>query len=132
MLGPLLQLVAPWLAARLAEAELTRIYAVFALRTVPLACLAGALFLLCRPVFEAMNRGQPGLVMAVFRYLILTGPLAWLGMSVARALGQQPVYGLIVGLLAAAAVSSSVFGLWLRRALLSAASAGAEATSPSG
>lgn len=113
VLGPLMQFLAPWLAASLAESDLTRAYSTFALRTVPLACLTGALFLLCRPVFEAMNRGRPGLVMAVFRYLVLTAPLAWAGMKIAESLGQQPLYGLIVGLLAAAAVSSTVFGVWL-------------------
>ena len=39
-----------------------------ALRLVPLSCLIGVPFLLCRPVFEGMNRGKPGLVMAALRY----------------------------------------------------------------
>ena len=109
--------VSPWVADRLSESELTREYATFALRTVPVACFAGTLFLLCRPVFEAMNRWQPGLVMAIVRYLILTVPLAWSGMAVARHLGYQPLYGLIWGLLVTAAISSTAFALWLRSAL---------------
>ena len=117
VLGPVMMVVSPWIADRLSESVLTREYATFALRTVPLACFTGTLFLLCRPVFEAMNRWQPGLVMAVVRYLILTVPLAWSGMVVARQLGHPPMYGLIGGLLVTAAISSTAFALWLRSAL---------------
>jgi Na+-driven multidrug efflux pump len=116
-------LAEPWLAARLSESQETLRYASFALRMVPLACLTGSPFLLCRPVFEAMNRGRPGLLMAAFRYLLLTGPLAWAGLMLARQAGQPELYGLIVGLLAAAAVSSVVFFAWLRAALARAAGA---------
>jgi Na+-driven multidrug efflux pump len=108
---------APWLAGTLAESELTRQYAIFVLRTVPLTCLLGAPFLLCRPVFEAMQRGRPGLIMAIVRYVALTGPLAFAGMMAARARELPPLYGLIVGTLFAAAVSSAIFYLWLRSAL---------------
>ena len=62
IVGPLLVIAAPYLADALTESELTREYTTFALRTVPLSCLFGAMFLLCRPVFEAFNRGRPGLV----------------------------------------------------------------------
>jgi Na+-driven multidrug efflux pump len=118
-LGPVMMVASPWIADRLSESVLTREYTTFALRTVPLACFTGALFLLCRPVFEAMNRWQPGLVMAVVRYLILTVPLAWSGMVVAHRLGHPPLYGLIGGLLVTAAISSTAFALWLRSALKS-------------
>jgi Na+-driven multidrug efflux pump len=118
-LGPVMMVASPWIADRLSESVLTREYTTFALRTVPLACFTGALFLLCRPVFEAMNRWQPGLVMAVVRYMILTVPLAWSGMLVARHLGNPPLYGLIGGLLVTAAISSTAFALWLRSALKS-------------
>ena len=117
VVGPLMLLAAPWIAERLAESELTAVYTTFALQTVPLACLAGSLFLLCRPVFEALNQGRPGLIMAVFRYLVLTWPLAWGGLRLAEQLGHPEIYGLVVGLLIAAAVSSLVFYLWLRAAL---------------
>jgi Na+-driven multidrug efflux pump len=120
LLGPVMLLFSPWIAERLTESPLTREYTVFALRAVPLACLTGSLFLLCRPVFEAMNRGRPGLIMAAFRYLVLTAPLAWGGMLAARAVGQEPLYGLIVGLLIAAAISSVIFYFWLRAALAAA------------
>ena len=85
----------------------------FALRLVPLACLAGAPFLLCRPAFEGLNRGRPGLIMAAVRYLALTGPLAWIGARTATILGFAPLHGLIVGLLLAAAIASTTFQLWL-------------------
>jgi Na+-driven multidrug efflux pump len=117
IVGPLMLAAAPWLARLLAESELTARYATFALWTVPLTCLLGAPFLLCRPVFEAMQRGRPGLVMALVRYVALTGPFAWLGMVSAQELGQPPLYGLIAGTLAAGAVSSVVFYGWLRSAL---------------
>ncbi len=117
IVGPAMLLLAPWLANALSESERTARYAEFALRLVPLGCLTGAGFLLCRPVFEALHRGTPGLVMAAFRYVVLTGPLAWAGIVAARALEQPPLYGLLVGLLAAASVSSVVFYVWLQREL---------------
>jgi Na+-driven multidrug efflux pump len=117
VVGPVMLALAPWLASRLAESELTVRYATFALRTVPLACFLGAPFLFCRPVFEAMERGKPGLVMALVRYVALTGPFAWLGMVCADALGQPALFGLIVGTLAAGAVSSAGLYVWLRSAL---------------
>ena len=117
IVGPMMLLFAPWLSENLAESKTTAEYTTFALRTVPLACLAGAPFLLCRPVFEALQRWQPGLVMALVRYIVLTGPLAWLGLVSAREMAQPPLYGLIVGMLLAGAISSAGFSVWLRAAL---------------
>ena len=117
IVGPVMLVIAPWLARSLAETTTTVHYATFALRTVPLACLFGASFLLCRPVFEGMQRWQPGLVMALVRYIVLTGPLAWLGLVGAREMAQPPLFGLIIGTLLAGAVSSAGFYLWLRSAL---------------
>jgi MATE family, multidrug efflux pump len=117
LVAPIVLPLAPHLAASLAESEVTRRYTEFALRMVPLGCLGGAMFLLCRPVFEAMGRAWPGLVMAGLRYLVLTLPLGWGGMWLFARLGLEPLHGLIVGLLATAAVSSLVFELWVARAL---------------
>jgi Na+-driven multidrug efflux pump len=117
LLGPAMMWGAPWLARALSESPITRTYTVFALRTVPLATLAGAGFLLCRPVFEAMGRWKPGLAMAVIRYVVLTLPLAWIGLVLARRIDEPPLFGLIVGLLVAAAASSAMFGSWLAREL---------------
>ena len=53
---------------------MTRDYATFGLRIIPLACIASLPLFLCRPVFEGLGRGRPGLLMALFRYLLLTAP----------------------------------------------------------
>jgi Na+-driven multidrug efflux pump len=114
ILAPVMLAISPWLAASLSESRITTLYATFALRLVPLASLTGSPFMLCRPVFEAMNRGKPGLLMAAFRYIVLAGPLAWGGMLAADRIGQRPLYGLIVGLLAASSIASAAFYVWLR------------------
>jgi Na+-driven multidrug efflux pump len=114
---PLLWAAAPWIARSLAESPVTARYTVFALRLVPLACLLGAPFLLCRPVFEGMQRGVPGMAMAALRYGALTPAAAWLGILVAGLRGRPDLHGLLLGLLGAAAASSGIFWLWLRAAL---------------
>lgn len=117
LVTPVMLLIAPLLAGWLAESPLTTRYTIVALRLVPVACLMGVPFLLCRPVFEGMQKGRPGLVMAVVRYGILAGPAAWGGARLAMA-GQWPgIYGLLLGLIAAALASSVVFAWWLRRDL---------------
>ena len=117
VVGPVAWWAGPALAAWLAESPVTKEYTAFALQMVPLSCAGGALFLMCRPVFEAMNRGRPGLVMAIFRYLVLTVPLASTGLVWAERAGHPPIYGLITGLVAASAIASAVFYFWLRRTL---------------
>jgi Na+-driven multidrug efflux pump len=117
LVAPAVLLAAPLLAGWLAESPLTAEYAGTALRFVPLFCLTLIPFLLCRPVFEAMGRGGPGLAMAVLRYGVLTLPLAWVGMVAARSLGHAELYGLLIGILAASAVSSALFAGWTRSAL---------------
>ena len=52
-----------------------------------------------RPVFEGMQRGRPGLVMALVRYLVLTVPLAWAGSRAAAALDLPQLYGMLLGLM---------------------------------
>jgi Na+-driven multidrug efflux pump len=111
------------LASWLSEAPLTAEYTAFGLQMVPIASLALAPFILCRPVFEAMGRGKPGLYMAILRYVVLTLPAAYLGMRVARAYGQPNLYGILIGLVVVAVISSLLFSAWLRRALPSAVSA---------
>ena len=127
LVAPVMFFAAGPIAGWLAEDPLTADLARFSLKLVPLMCLSGAMFLLCRPVFEAMNRGRPGLVMAMFRYLLLTAPLAWAGMAVARGADISPLHGLIGGLLVASTISSIVFYVWARREL-SRCSANAAAT----
>ena len=118
LLTPLLVPAAPWIASRLTESSVTAEFAVFGIRLVPLACLATTPFLLCRPVFEALQRGTPGLVMAILRYVVLTAPLAYGGMVLAGNMAQPEIYGVMCGSLVAAALSSAAFYVWLRAALL--------------
>lgn len=108
-----------WIASRLGESPLTVTSTAFALMLSPLACFLGAPFLLCRSVFEGMNRGRPGLVVAVLRYVFLTFPLAWFGLKWAQSLDLPGFYGLLVGLLVAAALSSGVLFVWVRNSIRS-------------
>ena len=117
IVAPLSWFSAPWLANKLAESPLTAEYAIFALRTVPLACLFGATFLLVRPIFEARGDGRPGLVMATVRYGVLMLPVAWGGMEWAVQRGHAAIDGMIVGLLIASAIASLTFYAWLHRTL---------------
>ena len=120
VVGPVMFLWGGQISRWLAEAPLTAQYTRFGLWMVPVASLAIAPFLLCRPVFEAMGRGRPGLIMAIFRYIVLTIPAAYAGMQVARVMGQPAMYGILVALVGVAAVASLVFALWLRHALAAA------------
>ncbi|NIL99474.1 MAG: hypothetical protein GTN89_00575, partial [Acidobacteria bacterium] len=117
VVGPIMAVIAPWVANSLAESPLTAEYARFALFTIPFACLSGSVFLLCRPVFEAMGRGRPGLVMATLRYGFLMLPLAWIGMQEAERLGYPAIDGLVIALLVASGLSSLLFYAWMRNAL---------------
>ena len=105
-----------------------------ALWLAPLAALSLVPFQLCRPAFEGLQRGRPGLVMAVFRYVVLMVPLALLGKGMAERAGAPALLGLIVGLIAASSLASAVFLVWMRRALRAlrpAAAAAAAAITPS-
>lgn len=103
----------PPLARLLAEEPTTAAFAAFALRVIPVAVIVAIPFFLCRPIFEGMQRGRPGLWIALLRYLVLTVPLALAGVKLSRALGFPGFYGLIAGLVAATAISSAWFQIWL-------------------
>jgi Na+-driven multidrug efflux pump len=113
----ILPLAARPLATAFSSSPLTSEHATFALRMVPFACLASLPFFLCRPAFEGMGQGRPGLYAAVLRYLVLTAPAAWLGMQAAEALGRPAFQGLVVALVVAAALTSALFLAWMRAAL---------------
>src|SRR6185503_854973 len=117
LVTPALLLGGPRLARALAESARTADLASIALRFCPLACLVMVPFVLCRPAFEGLQRGRPGLTMAVLRYAVLTIPCAFLGMQAAAALSAEPLYGLLGGLVVASSASSAVFLAWLRRTL---------------
>ncbi|MGE0712654.1 MAG: MATE family efflux transporter [Planctomycetota bacterium] len=111
-------LLAPVLAGGLAESPTTRELAGFAIRFgAPLAALCGLPFILCRPAFEALQRGAPGLAMAFVRYALLSGPLALAGAWAARRAGAEPFHGLIAGLVTGSGIVSLIFTLWLARTL---------------
>jgi Na+-driven multidrug efflux pump len=105
--------LARWLATAEATERLTRV----ALALVPLAVLAAIPFQLCRPAFEGLQRGRPGLVMAVVRYVGLTVPFGFGGMVIAERAGWAPLFGLLLGLALASALASIFFLVWMERAL---------------
>lgn len=105
------------LVALFAESRQTEELAAAALLFVPLACLSAIPFFACRPVFEGMQLGWPGLVAAVVRYVGLTIPCALLGAEVAGRLGQPELFGILAGLVAASAVASAGMLLGMLRLL---------------
>ena len=117
VLVPVMLLAAGPLARAQTKSEVAAALATDALRLIPLACLLGMPFFLCRPAFEGMGIARPGLVVALLRYLGLTAPLAWLGVTTAGALHLPALYGAIVGLMAATAISSTVLLRWMRSML---------------
>ena len=126
--APVMAFIAPAVARSLTESDISAGLTKMMLYIVPVSCLLGSPFLLCRPVFEGMQRGKPGLITALVRYLVLTLPLAWLGTRMAAAYGVHPIYGLVVGLLVASLLSSTMFSIWLYQALKKLDSPPAEAT----
>lgn len=137
LVAPVMVLAGPWLARSLAESPLTADFTTKALWACPIACLVGAPFFLVRPTFEGMQRGRPGLIMAVVRYILLTAPLGFGGVVAARLAGFSEFMGLLVGLIAAAAITSVVMMVWIRTALRAieqtcSPSAGAPAAAPAG
>lgn len=115
--APLLYFAGPSIAAFLAESEVTARYTAVALNLASIACLFSIPGMLCRPVFEAMQRGRPGLIMALIRYVVLTIPLIFAGMWIADHYQFDTLYGVILGLIAASLISSVWFWIWLQVAL---------------
>lgn len=115
--APVLFFVATPLAHHLSASPVTVAYLVPALRIVPLGALLATPFFLCRPVFEGMGRGRPGLTMSVLRYVVLAAPAAVLGLKLAPALQIPDLLGLIGGLMTATAVSSLIFLSWTLKTL---------------
>jgi Na+-driven multidrug efflux pump len=130
LVAPLAWFGGPPLARLLAEEPATAEFAGFALRVIPLACLASIPLFICRPVFEGMQRARPGLWVAILRYLILAGPFALAGARLARAFGIPDFHGLVLALVAASALASLIFHLWLSATLK--ALAGTRATAHGG
>jgi len=123
VVAPLLFLLAPPLARHLSASPVTIAYLIPALRLAPLGAILATPFFLCRPVFEGLGQGRPGLTMAVLRYVLLAAPAAAIGLYLAPAMGVSAVLGLVSGLMIATAVVSTVFLFWTGRALSGAESA---------
>ncbi|MGH9870136.1 MAG: MATE family efflux transporter [Candidatus Polarisedimenticolia bacterium] len=117
LVAPALWLGAPAIARALGESEVTERFTVAALRACPVAVLAMIPFILVRPAFEGMQRGRPGLAVALLRYVVLTIPMAMAGTWVARGLGLPSFVGMLGGLIGATAIASIVFLIWIRAAL---------------
>ena len=114
---PILYVGARPLARHLTQSPITISFLVPAIRWIPVIAVVAIPFFLCRPVFEGMGRGRPGLTMSLIRYGLLAAPAAWAGIHWAPALGIDGVLGPVVGLTAATAVSSTIFFVWTRRTL---------------
>ncbi len=117
VVAPGLMLGGPFIADALAESPVTAEFAVSALWVCPFACMAAIPFFLVRPAFEGMQRGTPGLLMALLRYIVLTGPMAWAGTRAAGAAGIPEFTGLVVGLIVATGITSAAFGAWFQSCL---------------
>ena len=117
IVAPAFVIFGPALARMLAESTVTADLTRGALLLAPLACLALIPFQLYRPAFEGLQRGRPGLVVAIIRYLILTAPCGLFGMLGAGRLGIPALFGLLLGLIVASALSSGIFMIWYRRTL---------------
>lgn len=116
--APLAALLGHPVARLLGETPATEELAGFALQVVtPAYLLVAGPYALCRPAFEAMQRGLPGLIMALVRYLALSAPLGLLGATLAHRTGHAPFHGLLAGVVLAAALASTIFVAWLRRVL---------------
>ncbi|MFQ5876176.1 MAG: MATE family efflux transporter [Acidobacteriota bacterium] len=117
----------PAVARLLAESQITADLTRVALWLSPLACLSMIPFQLLRPAFEGLQRGSPGLVMAILRYVVLAAPCALLGRRVALEVERPALYGIVVGLILASALCSVLFLAWFTRVLLQLQRAGSAA-----
>ncbi len=117
LVAPFLIATAPLFARLLAESQVTADLTRVVLWLCPLACLVMVPFQLLRPAFEGLQRGWPGLVMAVLRYVILAAPAALAGREMALRYGMPALHGIVAGLILASALSSFTFMVWMVRVL---------------
>jgi Na+-driven multidrug efflux pump len=115
---PILFLLAPLLARHLTESPITFGYLVPAFQVDPARVPRRPRRSSCAArCSRGSAAGRPGLMMSVLRYLVLATPAAWLGLKAAPMLGVSEILGVILGLMVATAISSTVFLLWTRRTL---------------
>ncbi len=82
-----------------------------ALRLLPLSALAAVPFLVLRPVFEAAHLPRIGVQVSVARFVLLSPPLMLAGRYVGPEIGLDGLRGIILGLVASAALAT----LWTVR-----------------
>lgn len=112
IMTPALGFSAGAIAHLLTESQVTADLTRVALWLCPLTCLVMIPFHLLRPAFEGMQRGWPGLAMAILRYAVLAPPAAWMGRAIAIEIGEPVLHGIIVGLICASTLSSVIFMAW--------------------
>ncbi len=79
-----------------------------ALALLPVAACASVPFMLLRPVFEGLHRPRIGILVSALRFVVLAFPLLAAGVATARAFEYEPLLGLVIGWIAAAALASAV------------------------
>ena len=114
---PILYLAAEPLARQVTASSTSLSFLVPALRFAPVGALIAMPFFLCRPVFEGLGLGRPGLVLSILRYVVLAAPAAWWGVRFASRRGISPVLGIALGVSVAAVLSSAAMLLWTRAIL---------------
>jgi len=115
--APILYVAAEPIARQVTASPTSLAFLVPALRFVPAGALIAMPFFLCRPVFEGLGLGRPGLVMSLLRYVLLAAPAAWWGVRFAAERGISPVLGVALGVSVASVVSSAAMLLWTRSIL---------------
>jgi Na+-driven multidrug efflux pump len=119
--APILFFTAEPLARQLTASSMTLSFLVPALRFIPVGALIAMPFFLCRPVFEGLGLGRPGLMISILRYALLAAPAAWWGVRLAEARAISPVLGVAFGVSLASVVSSAAMLVWTRAILSRAA-----------
>lgn len=112
VVAPLTLLLNPQLAGMFTESPETAALVAWCLRWLPVACLVTIPFFACRPIFEGVQRGAPGMIMSVVRYGVLTW-LVVLGAWAAVAEGRPALHGVVVALVVATSVASAAFWWWM-------------------
>lgn len=116
-IGPLCYFGAGILMKLLTDSQTLLHYGIFAIQMVPIFCLTWVPYQLSRPIFEGFQRGRPTVIMAIFRYIILALPLAFLGRDLASYWGATAFQGLMMGLLTATLIGSVVYLIWVEKFL---------------
>jgi len=117
VVAPILYFAAEPLARQMTASTTTLSFLVPAVRFIPVGALIAMPFFLCRPVFEGLGLGRPGLVLSILRYVVLAAPAAFWGVHLAAARGISPVLGVALGVSGAAVLSSAAMLLWTRSLL---------------